>query len=134
MNRPATPGGRSLPVATVFAVGLALAACGGRAAPPAPPPPEVVVAPAETRDVSIASEWVGTTLGFVTASIVPKVQGYLLEQNYPNGHFVKKGALLFTIDPRQFQAALDQAQGQLGRAQAELGRTEIDVKRFTPLV
>lgn len=134
MNRPATPGGRSLPVATVFAVGLALAACGGRAAPPAPPPPEVVVAPAETRDVSIASEWVGTTLGFVTASIVPKVQGYLLEQNYPNGHFVKKGALLFSIDPRQFQAALDQAQGQLGRAQAELGRTEIDVKRFTPLV
>lgn len=125
---------RSSAASALLGLVLALAACGDRAAPPAPPLPEVVVAPAETRDVTIASEWVGTTLGFVTASIVPKVQGYLLEQNYRNGAFVRKGQLLFTIDPRQFQAALDQAKGQLGRAQADLGRTEIDVKRFTPLV
>ncbi|MFM7737392.1 MAG: efflux RND transporter periplasmic adaptor subunit [Alphaproteobacteria bacterium] len=134
MRRPATDRTRRARAATLLVAGIAIAACGGKPAPPAMPPPEVVVAPAETRDVSITSEWVGTTFGLVTASIVPKVQGYLLEQNYANGRFVKKGQLLFTIDPRQFQAALDQAKGELGRAQAELGRTEIDVKRFTPLV
>lgn len=121
--------------AGAFAIAtLAVVACGGHQAPPAPPPAEVVVAPAVSRDVPITSEWVGTTVGFVTASIQPKVQGYLLEQNYQNGHFVRKGQPLFTIDPRQFQAAVDEANGALGRAQAEFGRTQIDVRRYRPLV
>jgi membrane fusion protein (multidrug efflux system) len=95
--------------------------------------PEVTVAPVATRDVEIFSEWVGTTTGYVNAQLYPKIQGYLLKQAYVDGSLVKEGDLLFQIDPRQFQAALDQAKGQLGRAQAALGKAEIDVKRYTPL-
>ncbi len=95
--------------------------------------PEVIVAPVEKRDVEIFTEWVGTTTGFVNAQIYPKVQGYLLKQAYADGSLVHEGDLLFQIDPRQFQAALEEAKGQLGRAQAALGKGEIDVKRYTPL-
>jgi membrane fusion protein (multidrug efflux system) len=66
--------------------------------------------------------------------ITPKVQGYLLTQNYQNGFFVKKGQLLFTIDPRPFVAALDQAKAQVAVAQANLGESENNVARDTPLV
>jgi membrane fusion protein (multidrug efflux system) len=96
-------------------------------------PPEVVVAPVAKRDVDVTSEWVGTTTGNVNAQIYPKVQGYLLEQAYGDGSVVQAGQLLFRIDPRQFQAALDQARGEQGRAQAALGKAEIDVNRYTPL-
>ncbi len=85
------------------------------------------------EDVPIYSEWVGSTDGFINARIQPRVTGYLLTQRYRDGSFVKKGELLFQIDPRPFQAALDQAKGQLAQAQAALGKTEIDVKRYTPL-
>jgi len=94
---------------------------------------EVVVAPVEKRDVEVFMEWIGTTTGYVNAQIYPKVQGYVLQQAYVDGSLVKEGDLLFQIDPRQFQAALDQAQGQLGRARAALGKAEIDVRRYTPL-
>jgi membrane fusion protein, multidrug efflux system len=97
------------------------------------PAPEVVVAPVEKRDVDIYTEWVGTTTGYVNAQIYPKIQGYLLRQAYRDGSVVKEGDLLFEIDPRQFKAALDQAQGQLDRARAALGKSELDVKRYTPL-
>jgi membrane fusion protein (multidrug efflux system) len=95
--------------------------------------PEVVVAPVAKRDVEIYTEWVGTTTGYVNAQIFPKIQGYLLEQNYEDGNVVKEGQMLFRIDPRQFQAALQQALGQQARAQAALGKSELDVKRYTPL-
>jgi len=95
--------------------------------------PEVVVAPVVKKDVEVYTEWVGTTTGLVNAQIFPKVQGYLLNQVYEDGSLVKEGDLLFRIDPRQFQAAVDQALGQLGRAQAALGKSELDVKRYTPL-
>lgn len=96
-------------------------------------PPEVVVAPVEKKDVEITSEWVGTTTGFVNAQIFPKIQGYLMKQDYTDGTEVKQGQLLFEIDPRQYQAALDQAKGLLERARAALGKAELDVKRYTPL-
>lgn len=98
------------------------------------PAPEVVVAPVEQKDVDIFSEWVGTTTGFVNAQIYPKIQGYLMKQAYQDGGVVAAGDVLFEIDPRQYQAALDQAKGQLGRAQAALGKSDIDVARYTPLV
>jgi membrane fusion protein (multidrug efflux system) len=69
----------------------------------------------------------------VNADITPKVQGYLLRQNYTNGYFVKKGQLLFELDPRQYQAALDEAQASLERAQANVVRYQTDVDRDTPL-
>ena len=71
--------------------------------------------------------------GFVNAQIYPKVQGYLLKQSYRNGSPVKQGELLFEIDPRQYQAAYDEARGQFDRARAMLVKAQQDVKRYTPL-
>jgi membrane fusion protein (multidrug efflux system) len=98
-----------------------------------PKPTEVEVAAVEQRDVPIYSEWVGTLDGYVNAQIQPRVTGNLLRQDYKEGSFVKKGQLLFEIDPRPYQAALDQAKGQQQQAEAALGKTQIDVKRLTPL-
>ena len=81
----------------------------------------------------IYSEWIGTTDGLVNAKIRAQVSGYLLKQAYQEGKTVKKGDLLFEIDPRPFKAALDQAVAQLAMAKAKLGKTELDVKRYTPL-
>lgn len=99
----------------------------------APPPPEVRVAKVEQKDVPIYSEWVGTTEGLVNAEIRAQITGYLLKQNYREGATVKKGDLLFEIDPRKFKAAVDQAAGDLKRAKAQLTKTELDVARNTPL-
>jgi membrane fusion protein (multidrug efflux system) len=113
---------------------LAVTAGGcGKTEPPAAPPPEVLVAPVAQRDVPVYSEWVGTIVGFVNAEIRPKVQGYVLTQNYQNGSVVKGGQRLFQIDPRQFKAALDQAVGELRSAQAILKKTQLDVARYKPL-
>ena len=97
------------------------------------PPPEVLFAPVAQRNVPLYSDWVGTIEGYVNAEIRPKVQGYLLTQNYQNGHVVADGQLLFQIDPRQFQASLDQAIGQLESAKALQVKTQLDVNRYKPL-
>jgi membrane fusion protein (multidrug efflux system) len=120
--------------ALALAVSMALAvSCGGGEAPP-PPAPEVLVAEVTARDVPEISEWIGTTEGSVDAEIRSQVTGYLVSRDYEEGQRVAKGDLLFRIDPRSFQAALDQARGELGRAQAELERARLDVARYTPLV
>jgi RND family efflux transporter MFP subunit len=102
-----------------------------RAAAP-PPPPSVEVAPIIQKDVPVQGEWVGTLEGYVNAQIQPQVSGYLIRQDYHEGAFVKKGQLLFEIDPRPFQAALDQAKGQLAQAQAQMANADINVKRDIP--
>jgi membrane fusion protein (multidrug efflux system) len=103
-------------------------------------PPDVEVVGVEREDVPIYGEWIGTLDGLVNADVRAEVTGYLLKQGYQEGTFVKQGDLLFQIDPRPFQAALDQALGQLAQAQAALAnaqavqrRTELDVQRYTPL-
>ena len=111
----------------------ALVACGPKEAP-APPPPEVLVVPAVTHDVPVVSEWLGTTEGSIDADIRAQVAGYLISRDYQEGQVVKKGDLLFRIDPRPFKAALDQAIGELGRAQAAQELSRLDVARYTPLV
>jgi membrane fusion protein, multidrug efflux system len=121
-------------MALVASIAFAAMACEKKETAPEGPAPEVVVAPVEQKDVEIFTEWVGTTTGFVNAQIYPKIQGYLLKQTYQDGNVVAAGDVLFEIDPRQYQAALDQAKGQLGRAQAALGKSELDVARYTPLV
>ena len=83
-------------------------------------PIEVLVASAQQRDVPIYKEWIGTLDGLVNADIKAQVSGYLIEQAYKEGSFVKKGQLLFQIDPRPFQATLDQASAQLSQAQGQL--------------
>jgi membrane fusion protein, multidrug efflux system len=98
-----------------------------------PPVPEVQVMTVTQKDVPVFSEWVGTTEGLVNAKIRAQVTGYLARQAYKEGAVVKKGDLLFEIDPRTFQAALDQAVAQLAIAKAKLGKTQLDVKRYTPL-
>lgn len=118
-------------VLVFFAAALLLTACGGKQAPPAAGPPEVDVVQVIQQDVPIYQEWVAQINGPVNAEITPKVQGYLLKQNYQNGHFVRKGQLLFEIDPRPFQAALDGAKADLATADANLARTEADVARDT---
>jgi membrane fusion protein (multidrug efflux system) len=117
--------------------------------------PVVYIAPPVQRDVPIYSEWIGTMVGFVDAQIHSQVTGYLQSQNYKEGSLVKKGDLLFQVDPRPFQVAVDQARArvevaktrldeakaevdqaraEIDRAQAARGKTELDVKRYAPLV
>ncbi|MFZ1032101.1 MAG: biotin/lipoyl-binding protein, partial [Candidatus Acidiferrales bacterium] len=123
-----------------LALGLVISAiigCGGKSSGSLPPA-TVEVAQVEQKDVPIYGEWIGTLDGFVNADVRAQVTGYLLRQGYQEGAFVKKGQLLFEIDPRPFQAALDQSQGQLAQATANLanakavqGRTQLDVERYT---
>jgi RND family efflux transporter MFP subunit len=110
-------------------------------------PPTVGVATVIQKDVPIYGDWVATLDGYVNANIQPQVSGYLIKQDYQEGSPVHKDEVLFEIDPRPFQAVLDQAKGQLaqargqlaqtkgqlGQAQAQLGLTNINVKRDTPL-
>ena len=135
---------------------LAAAACTKTKATSQPPgPPEVEVAMVEQKDVPIYSEWIGTLDGLVNAEIKSQVTGYLLNKNYAEGSFVRKGQLMFEIDPRPFQAAVEQAKGDLAKAQGQLGqaealllqaeaqlaqmqanqgKTQLDVNRYTSLV
>jgi len=99
----------------------------------APAAPKVAVVTVLPRDVPIYQEWIGTLDGFPNAQIRAQVTGYLMKQDYQEGGTVKQGDLLFEIDPRPFQAALDQASAKLEQDQALVGKTELDVKRYTPL-
>lgn len=113
---------------------LAAAACTkSEAAKPAPPPPGVVVAPVVQQDEPVRREWIGTTQGDVNAEIRPKVDGYLLRRVYTEGSFVRRGQLLFEIDPRQAQAVLRQAEANLAQAEASLAKATRDVQRYEPL-
>src|SRR5438876_8763387 len=85
------------------------------------------------KDVPVYSEWVATLDGYVNAQVRPQVSGYIIKQNYQEGSLVRKGQVLFEIDPRPFQAALDRAKGDLAQAQAQLGKSTLDVERDTPL-
>jgi len=102
-----------------------------RAATPSPPP-VVEVAPVIQKDVPVQGEWVGTLEGYVNAQIQPQVSGYLIRQDYHEGALVKKGQLLFEIDPRPFQAVLDQAKGQLAQAEAHMANADLNVNRDVP--
>ena len=141
--------------AALIAAALVATGCTRSTAAAGPPrPPEVQVVPVQQHDVPIYHEWIGTLDGLVNAAIKAQVSGYLLSQNYTEGSFVRKGQLLFQIDPRPFDAALAQAQGQLSQARGQLtqskaqliqaqaqlaqsvanqGRTQLDVDKYTPL-
>jgi RND family efflux transporter MFP subunit len=135
------PAARGTPFAAAARLILALlpataflaAGCGSTNAASPIPSPEVEVASVVQKDVPIFSEWVATLDGYVNAQIQPQVTGYLIRQTYKEGSFVRKGQVLFQIDPRPFRALLDQANAQLAQAQAQLGKTEMDVNRDTPL-
>ena len=120
-------------VAPIFLIAVAgLTGC-EKPKPAAAPPLDVGYVEAQRKDVDVVSEWIGTTQGFVTAEIRPKVQGYLLEQLYRDGSVVASGAPLYRIDSSQYDASLKTAQGNLAKAQAELERSNINVKIYEPL-
>ena len=99
----------------------------------APPAPAVEVMTVIQKDVPVYREWIGTLDGMVNATIRAQVQGYLIKQNYREGDFVKAGQVLFEIDPRTFQAALEQAQGQLEAQQARWTTAKANLARIKPL-
>jgi RND family efflux transporter MFP subunit len=137
------------------AIPFLLASCNRTSAGPAEPAPaDVEVVTVEQRDIPVYREWIGTLDGLVNAAIRAQVTGYLLTQNYSEGSFVRKGQLLFQIDPRPLQAAMDQARGQLAQANGQLAqaqaqyqqseaqlasaeanqrKTQFDEDRYTPL-
>jgi len=121
-----------LPFILLAVFALAIIGC-GRTRATEPPAPEVRVAPVVQRDVPVYSEWVATLDGYVNAQIRPQVSGYIIKQDYKEGSLVRKGQVLFEIDPRLFKAALDRAKGDLMQAQAQLGKSTLDVERDTPL-
>ncbi len=99
----------------------------------APSPPLVEVTDVVQKDVPIFSEWVGTADGFINATIRAQVQGYLIKQNYREGDVVRKGQVLFEIDPRTFEASLEYAKGQLEAQQARWNTTKANLNRVRPL-
>ncbi len=99
-----------------------------------PPPPVVEYVLVSQQDVPIYDEWVGTLNGMVNAQILAQVTGYLVKQDYREGEQVKKGQLLYQIDPRTFQASLDQAKGNLARQEALLTTTRLDMQRIQRLL
>ena len=153
-----TTGGNDMRILPFFAAGAMLViatACGRTTQVSAAPKPlEVLVADVQQRDVPIYREWIGTVVGFVNAEIKAQVTGYLVKQEYTEGSFVHEGQLLFQIDPRPFQADLDQAEGRLAQSEGQLAqaraqltqadaevavaeanqhRVQLDVDRYTPL-
>ena len=145
--------GAAIGLAVLF---LLVAVRSSKTTPPAQtmPSPEVEVIQVVQKDVPIYSEWIGSLDGMVNAEIRAQVTGYLLRQVYTEGSYVKKGQLLFEIDPRPFQAAVDQAKGDLARAQGQLAqadsqlsqsqaqlaqseanqvRAQLDAERYAPL-
>jgi membrane fusion protein (multidrug efflux system) len=141
-------------VVIVIAIVVGVGGLNAKKKAPAPSLPEVEVVQVEQKDVPISGEWIGTLAGMVDADVKAQVQGYLLTKDYTEGSFVRKGQLLFQIDPRPFEAALAQAKGgqaqaegqlaqansgflqakaQLAQSEANQGKAQLDVNRYTPL-
>lgn len=119
---------------------VTIVACSKSTATAKPQSIDVEVVEVQQKDVPIYGQWIGTLDGFVNADVKVQVTGYLLRQEYKEGWLVRKGQLLFQIDPRPFQAALDQAKAQLAQAKAQLvnaeanqRKSQLDVERYTPL-
>jgi RND family efflux transporter MFP subunit len=124
----------------LFAGTIGFSAGCGKENPVQAAPPIVEVVEVQQKDVPISREWVATLNGKVNAQIRAQVAGYLMEQLYTNGSYVKQGTPLFQLDPRTFKAAVDQAtgvleqaKGDLARSQANQVKTQQDVDRYTPL-
>jgi RND family efflux transporter MFP subunit len=119
-------------ITLILVAAISLVGCAKKAGPAALAP-EVEVTTVTQQDVPLYTECIATLDGYVNAQIQPQVSGYLMKQNYTEGTFVRKGDLLFEVDPRPFEAALQQSKGQLAQAEAQLGKTKLDVARDTPL-
>jgi len=128
---------KSFSLAAFLLTAICLSAClvsgCGEKKTAGPAAPAVEVVNVVVKDVPIVREWVGTTDGLVNAKINAQVQGYLTKQNYTEGSVVKKGQILFEIDPRPFQAALEQAKGQLAINEGQLYTAKANLEKIRPL-
>ncbi len=124
---------RLLPVMLAVVLMAALLPACGKKEKAAGAPPDVVVAEAAKQDVQVAREWVGSMDGSVNAVIRAQVQGYLVKRDYTEGQFVKKGQLMFEIDPRTFQATLSQAKADLAQKKARWDTAKANLARIRPL-
>ena len=106
-----------------------LLSCSRKPAQTGPPPPEVLVTTVKPQDVPRVLERVATLDGFINANINAQVQGYIVSRDYQEGSVVKKGDVLFHIDPRPFEAALAQAKGTLAKDKANQVKADADEKR-----
>jgi len=116
-------------VGTTLICGSLFVGCSRKPAQTAPPPPEVLVTTVTPQDVPRVLERVATLDGFINANINAQVQGYIVSRDYTEGSVVKKGDLLFRIDPRPFEAALAQARGTLAKDKANQAKSDADEKR-----
>jgi membrane fusion protein (multidrug efflux system) len=117
----------------LLSTGLLAASCSRKKAPAGPAAPEVLVTTVTPKDVPRVLERVATLDGFINANINAQVQGYIISRDYQEGSVVKKGDLLFQIDPRPFEAALAQAKGTLAKDQANQVKADADEKRALDL-
>lgn len=113
---------------------LLMSGCNEAEKAPPPSPPTVMVAQVQQRDVPVYQEWIGTLDGMVNAQILAQVPGYLIKQNYQEGQLVKKGQLLYEIDPRVFKSTLDGAISNLARQEAVLKTAQLDLARVERLL
>src|SRR5216117_360777 len=120
-------------IGAIMFAALLLVGCGRKSQQAAPPPPEVLVTTVTPRDVPRVLERVATLDGFINANINAQVQGYIVSRDYQEGGVVKKGDLLFQIDPRPFEAALAQAKGTLAKDKANQVKADADEKRALDL-
>jgi membrane fusion protein, multidrug efflux system len=123
---------KTLRIAAALLLGIT-SGCSRKAEQVAPATPEVLVTMVMPKDVPVLKEGVATLEGFITANINAQVQGYIISRDYKEGSLVKKGDLLFQIDPRPFEATLDQAKGNLAVAQSNQTKADADVKRAIKL-
>ena len=124
---------KSTPILGFFLLALLVIGCEKKEVPPETGPPEVEVTDVVQRDVPVYQDWVAQLNGEINAEITPKVQGYVLKQDYGNGYYVKKGELLYELDPRPFQAAEEKAKADVALAEANFVKSQNDVIRDTPL-
>ena len=126
----------SLRCAAILAIAsaAALGACGRKAPPPAPPPPEVGYVVVQARPVALTTDLPGRTTAYVVADVRPQVNGIVLQRLFTEGTDVAKGQALYQIDPKPYQAAVEQARGQLANAQANLVTMRLQAQRYADLV
>src|SRR5262249_6151636 len=124
---------RAIVLSALLICGFLTNSCSRKAPPAGPAAPEVLVTTVQPRDVPRVLERVATLDGFINANINAQVQGYIVSRDYQEGSLVKKGDLLFQIDPRPFEAALGQAKGTLAKDQANWSKADADEKRAIDL-
>lgn len=120
--------------AAVLAAALAAGLLGCKQKPFVLPPPEVTVTQVLQQDTPVYVEFVGQTKGAEDVDIRARSDGYVESIHFREGSEVTRGQLLYTIDPREWEARLDEAKGQLARAKTQLTNAQIEVRRITPLV